>query len=147
MLDKWWDAPNPWETGMEHTAWLFGVIVALYTLWKGFSVWRQKRLDRQIQRSKNADRLEAIYTELHPNGGSSIADKINRIESSVSDNKAKIDKAAAENVAEHSELHRRIDGIFTLLVGNDAAEPRRIAGKHHNRSRDSSDDETENTDD
>lgn len=60
--------------------------------------------------------FDDIRAELKPNGGSSIKDQVNRLESEHKRLYEKIEKVEAHNEMSHKELSAKVDKIYTTII-------------------------------
>jgi hypothetical protein len=140
MIAEWFDAADPWRSGMEHTAWLIGVITFVVGTVKGIRGWRKARDEAIAARTRHEDMLARIMHEFENNNGGSLLDKVeegNRQTKAVNDTLATHVETAdtwfQSNDDAHAVIHRRIDGLFELIAGSGATTPRKTAARHQNR--------------
>lgn len=60
--------------------------------------------------------FDDIKAELKPNGGSSIKDQVNRLESEHKKLFEKIEKVEQHNEQSHKELSAKVDKIYTTII-------------------------------
>lgn len=60
--------------------------------------------------------LDEMKAEFKPNGGSSLRDSINRLESEHKNIKAKIEKIELHNEESHKDLSSKIDKLYTTII-------------------------------
>jgi 3-methyladenine DNA glycosylase AlkD len=60
--------------------------------------------------------FEEIKKEFKPNGGSSLKDQVNRLESDHRKLYEKIDQMEEKGDAEHKELANKIDKVYTTII-------------------------------
>jgi hypothetical protein len=60
--------------------------------------------------------FDAIKAEFKPNGGSSLKDQVNRLESEHKSIAAQIEKMEAHNEVSHKELSAKVDKIYSTII-------------------------------
>jgi hypothetical protein len=60
--------------------------------------------------------FDAIKAEFKPNGGSSLKDQVNRLESEHKSIATQIEKMEAHNEASHKELSAKVDKIYSTII-------------------------------
>lgn len=60
--------------------------------------------------------LDEMKAEFKPNGGSSLRDSVNRLESENKEIRSKIEKMEAHNEESHKELSTKIDKLYTTII-------------------------------
>lgn len=133
MIEQWFDAVNPWQTGMEHTAWLIGVVTFVVASVKGIRGWRKARDEAIAARTRQEDALAKVLAQFENNGGSSLLDKVEEGNRVLTSHVEFADGWFKANDEAHAVIHRRIDGVFELLAGGTATTPRKTAARHQNR--------------
>jgi hypothetical protein len=118
----------------QHLLLLLSIVVAALTVRRYLRDQASHRKDLLIAQHEQTLLLKRIDKELHPNGGASLADRVERIESSVDAHHADADKFFRDNEEAHGAIHRRIDGVYELLGGSTG--PRIIAERHRSERED-----------
>jgi hypothetical protein len=120
---------------------VFGVITWLRNEKKRRDMLQEAAFQAKTTQAEHTNLLKRIDKELHPNNGSTVVDKLVRIEKALIDHVKEADRAFEEareareeiRVAqEHADeqLHRRIDGVFELMAGKSHLDRQRIADRH-----------------
>ena len=60
--------------------------------------------------------LDEMKAEFKPNGGGSLRDSINRLESEHKEIRGKIEKMEEHNEQSHKELSGKIDKLYTTII-------------------------------
>lgn len=124
---------------------LFIIAVATFVggLIKGVRGWRKARDEAIAARARQEDALERVLSQFKNNGGSSLVDKVDRGNAQIGDvsailaaHVAAADDWFEKNTADHTDIHRRIDGLFELIAGRGQTEPRRMSDRHAARRTD-----------
>jgi hypothetical protein len=99
------------ETGMEHTTWLLGLLLALGAIIGGLAAWDKRRIkakaDCLTRESRSVEDRAVLYQikqELHPPDGISVRVAVDQVSKQV--------EALAED---HRDLHDRIDWVYEHL--------------------------------
>lgn len=101
---------------------VLGLVITMVTcvtllvglLWKAFKVH---------------DQIQDMAAELKPNHGSSLRDQIDAVRSLSESTAQSLVTLRDQNDHAHADLHRRIDGLFTML--GRAGDAARTAERHH----------------
>jgi predicted nuclease with TOPRIM domain len=117
--------------GREWTAWAVGLALSCLGVWKALRELRRASEERRRACERDNELLHAINKELHPNGGSSLRDRVETTAANLSHLTAQLNLL----VGDHDRLHKRIDGLFELIAGPNTSSARRTAGQHR-RDRD-----------
>lgn len=75
--------------------------IAIYEACRRAFVWWLRRHDKQMT---NEQKIDSIFKEMHPNGGSSLKDQITLISQELSSTKATVE-ATQTGLAEHIQYH------------------------------------------
>ena len=94
---------------MTHAAWLASITATVVGLWHSARSVVLSRRRRREQAAEQARMVAAIMGELHPNGGGSLRDAVDRLE-----------RIVGELTEDHARLHARIDKVYEVV-----ASPRR----------------------
>jgi type IV secretory pathway TraG/TraD family ATPase VirD4 len=127
-----------WEN-FERVLLVFGAVGTMVALIKLLLDARSAALKAAIQASSQTELLLRINKELHPNGGASLADRVSRIEQSLTDHRQQATDYFEANAADHETLHRRIDGLYEQATRNALAAARRTSDRHHSAREDDQD--------
>lgn len=133
--------------GLQYASLILGIVLAIFGIWKLVKTWQKARDEAIVARSDQQKMLEQITKEFHPNGGSSMVDRQKRIEAAVNtqaESQERVEQTLdthtkeaaswfAANDQAHEQIHRRIDGIFELMAGSHANDPRKLKAKHKGR--------------
>jgi hypothetical protein len=119
---------------VEHIAILLGVMATVLGLVKGLTGWRRARDEAIVARAKQQEKLDTIAAEFTPRNGRTLATVVADTEKSVHAHHEKADKWFTDNDEAHKDIHRRIDGLFEVLMARGQTDPRRLADRHAQRS-------------
>jgi hypothetical protein len=131
---------DPFTPTMARILFLITVVGFVVGVIKGVHAWRRSRDEAVAARTRHEDALTKMLKQFENNGGSSLLDKVeegNREAATIRDtlnaHVRDADLWFAENNEAHKELHRRIDGVLTILGGGGLVASRQTAERHKNR--------------
>jgi hypothetical protein len=114
---------------IEHLAIILGVIATAFGLLKGLRGWRGARDEAIAARARQEDGIARVLAHMD-NGGAMLVDKVDKGNKMLADHMCAADQWFKANDSDHKDIHRRIDGVFELLAGSGATQPRKAAERH-----------------
>jgi hypothetical protein len=101
---------------VEHLALVVGIAATTVGLLKAIKAWKKARDAEVAARIRHEESIRKVLKHFETNGGNSVLDKINRIDTSLADHIAKAEQSWKVNVDEHREINERIDGMFGSFI-------------------------------